>query len=128
MDFTETYVNLLNLRYNDNIILESDDAKVNGNDRILALSLQLLIENAVKHNSPQRNKPLYIQISVRDNMLIIKNNRIYTDGRNDQIIESYGLGLKNLKQRYELECGRSIVCNVTDASFEIGIPIIKKQQ
>ena len=128
MDFAETYVSLLNLRYNDNIILKLDEEKVNGEDWILALSLQLLIENAVKHNLPQENLPLHIQISVRDNMLVIKNNRIYTDGRNDQIVESYGLGLKNLKQRYELECGRNIGCNVTDASFEIGLPIIKQQQ
>ena len=128
MDFAETYVSLLNLRYNDNIILKLDEEKVNGEDWILALSLQLLIENAVKHNLPQENLPLHIQISVRDNMLVIKNNRIYTDGRNDQIVESYGLGLKNLKQRYELECGRNIGCNVTDSSFEIGLPIIKQQQ
>ena len=128
MDFASIYVSLLNLRYDDNIILETDEDKVNGDDRILALSLQLLIENAVKHNSPQDGMKLVIQICMRDNMLVIKNNRIYTHGRNDQVVESYGIGLKNLKQRYELECGKKIDYNVTKDYFEVRLPIIKKQQ
>lgn len=128
MDFTRTYISLLNLKYNDKIILELDEEKVKREDRILALSIQLLIENAVKHNSPQENRPLHIQISVQENMLTIKNNRIYFHGRNDQIVESYGIGLKNLRQRYELECGKKIGYSVTRDSFEIRLPIIKKNK
>ena len=128
MDFARTFVSLLNLKYNDKIILELDEEKVKGEDRILALSIQLLIENAVKHNSPQENRPLHIQISVQENMLTIKNNRIYFHGRNDQIAESYGIGQKNLRQRYELECGKKIGYSVTRDSFEIRLPIIKKNK
>lgn len=127
MDFARTYVSLLNLKYDDNIILKTDDANCNGNDKILALSIHLLIENAVKHNSPQENKPLCIEISVQGNMLAVKNNRIYTGGRNNQITESYGIGLKNLRQRYGLECGKNIDYNATNDSFEIRLPIIKKR-
>ncbi len=126
MDFAGTYVSLLNLRYDNRIILETDNAESKGDDRILALSLQLLIENAVKHNSPQEDAPLRIWIRAQDGMLVIRNNRIYAHGHNDQLIESYGIGLKNLKQRYELECGKEIVYNVTPDSFEIRLPIIKK--
>lgn len=126
MDFSRTYISLLNLRYDDKIILETEDVKKEGNNKILSLSLQLLIENAVKHNSPQENTPLHIQVNIRDNMLVIKNNRIYTHGHNDQMIESYGIGLKNLKQRYKLECDREIGFSVTHNSFEISLPIIKK--
>ena len=62
-------------------------------------------------------------------MLVIKNNRIYFHGRNDQIIvESYGIGLKNLKQRYELECGKEIGYSVTHDFFEIRMPIINKKK
>ena len=46
-------------------------------------------------------------------------------GHNDQMIESYGIGLENLKQRYELECGKGIDCNVTHDYFEVGLPIMK---
>ena len=127
MNFARTYVSLLNLRYDDKIILELDDEKVKEGDRILSLSIQLLIENAIKHNSPHENIPLHIQISVQDNMLAIKNNRIYANGHNDHIIESYGIGLKNLKQRYELESGKKIGYSVTHDYFEIRLPIIKKR-
>ena len=128
MDFAQTYVSMLNLRYDGKIMLETDNGDVDGNDKILAMSLQLLIENAVKHNQPQQDKPLCIKISVSDTMLIVRNNRIYAYGNNDQTCESYGIGLKNLRQRYELECGRGIDYNVTRDSFEIRLPIIKKHQ
>lgn len=58
-------------------------------------------------------------------MLAIKNNRIYFYRHNDQIVESYGIGLKNLKERYKLECGKEIGYSVTHDSFEIRLPIIK---
>ena len=93
MAFTEGYIDLLNLRYDDRIKLEMNTIQGQNDDFILALSLQLLIENAVKHNIPKEDTPLYIQISRCNSMLSIKNNRIYTDSRNDQTVESYGIGL-----------------------------------
>ena len=109
MAFTEGYIDLLNLRYDDRIKLE-----------------MLLIENAVKHNIPKEDTPLYIQISRDNGMLSIKNNRIYTDSRNDQTVESYGIGLQNLKRRYELECGKIIEYDVSRDSFEVRLPLIKR--
>lgn len=44
---------------------------------ILSLSLQLLIENAVKHNCPQEDEQLQIELFRQDGMLVVKNNRIY---------------------------------------------------
>lgn len=128
MDFAKMYISLLNMRYSDKIILEANGIQGKSNDCILALSLQLLLENAIKHNAPNEDSPLYIQIGMHGGMLTIKNNRIYTNVRNDQTIESYGIGLQNLKQRYELECGKEIGYTVTHDNFEINLPIIKKQQ
>lgn len=125
MNFAVKYVDLLNLRYDGNIVLEWHGGK-SENAYILALSLQLLIENAIKHNAPNDNNTLHIQTSVYGGMLVIKNNRIYTRERNDQTVDSYGIGLKNLKQRYELESGKKIEYNITNDSFEIGLPLIKK--
>ena len=126
MAFTEGYIDLLNLRYDDRIKLEINTIQGQNDDFILALSLQLLIENAVKHNIPKEDTPLYIQISGCNSMLSIKNNRIYTDSRNDQTVESYGIGLQNLKQRYELECGKRIEYDVSRDSFEVRLPLIKR--
>ncbi len=126
IDFTQTYIRLLNMRFGGGIILVTDGVKPYVDEYILSLSLQLIIENAVKHNPPLENEPLRIEISVQDNRLVIKNNRIYTNGRNDQNIESNGIGLRNLNQRYALDCGKKIECNVTANSFEVGLPIINK--
>lgn len=127
IDFAKRYVELLNLRYDNRVILDVDSAYEDRHDCILALSLQLLIENAVKHNAPNDNSPLHIQISVHDGMLRIKNNRIYESVSNDQSIDSYGIGLTNLNRRYELECGKKVEYTVTQNSFEILLPIIKKR-
>lgn len=59
-------------------------------------------------------------------MLTIRNNRIYTHGRNGQNAESYGIGISNLQQRYKLECTESIKVNASPEYFEVILPIIKR--
>ena len=110
MAFTEGYIDLLNLRYDDRIKLEINTIQGQNDD----------------FNIPKEDTPLYIQISGCNSMLSIKNNRIYTDSRNDQTVESYGIGLQNLKQRYELECGKRIEYDVSRDSFEVRLPLIKR--
>ena len=57
----------------------------------------------MKHNCPQSGIELHVSLGRQGDMLVIKNNRIYTNLTNDQSIESYGIGISNLKQRYRLE-------------------------
>jgi len=61
-------------------------------------------------------------------MLVIKNNRIYTNQTNDQSIESYGIGISNLKQRYRLEGEAEPEFIAHKDSFEVRLPIIKRKQ
>ena len=102
-DFIKSYIGLLNMRYDNTIVLHADNLHGDRNECILSLSLQLIIENAVKHNCPQNGTELHVSIGRQGDMLVIKNNRIYTNQPNDQSIESYGIGISNLKQRYRLE-------------------------
>ena len=60
-------------------------------------------------------------------MLVIKNNRIYTNQTNDQSIESYGIGISNLKQRYRLEGEAEPEFIAHKDSFEVRLPIIKRK-
>lgn len=60
-------------------------------------------------------------------MLIIRNNRIYTYNHNNQSIDSYGIGLANLRQRYKLESGFVPEIRMTEDMFEVGLPILKKE-
>lgn len=125
-DFAKDYVDLLNMRYDNKIVLQIDNCTADRDERILALSLQLLIENAVKHNAPQENNTLHIQISRENDMFVIRNNRIYRERRNDQILESYGIGIRNLQQRYDLECKKTPEILIDKESFKVKLPIIKK--
>ena len=127
-EFARLYVGLLNMRYDNNIILQTDKLNDCKGDRILSLSLQLLIENAVKHNSPQEGCKLHLQLSRKGNMLVLKNNRIYSHSPNGQDIESYGIGISNLQKRYRLECEQQPEFIATPDSFEVRLPIIKRQQ
>lgn len=128
IDFAQDYVSLLNMRYDDNIVLQTDGASGQKNEYILALSVQLLIENAVKHNYPHAENLLYIRISREGGMLQISNNRIYVGDRNDQSLASYGIGIENLRQRYRLECGEEPSFLVTRDSFIVELPIIRKDE
>lgn len=127
-DFVAVYVDMLNKRYHGNIILQNEINAETDQGFILALSLQLLIENAVKHNYPQEDQKLYIRIYVRDKMLVVRNNRIYNGCRNDQNVESYGIGIRNLCRRYELECGTQPEFQATTDAFEARLPVLPKKQ
>lgn len=91
--------------------------------------MQLLIENAVMHNCPSLEHPLRIQVFRRGGQLVVSNS-LYDNG---QVSASYipgnGIGLKNLKKRYSIECGREPVISITRDGdrrfFEVSLPIIK---
>lgn len=124
--FAEEYVDMLNLRYDNHIVLHTNLLNNNEKEYILSLSLQLLIENAVKHNPPSLNVPLHICILKQENVIIVRNNRIDTTTPNDSIYQSYHLGLENLTKRYlfETKLKPSIIC--TEKLFEVKLPIIRK--
>ena len=127
-DFIKSYIGLLNMRYDNAIILHGDDLHGDRNECILSLSLQLIIENAVKHNCPQSGTELHVSLSRQGDMLVIKNNRIYTNQTNDQSIESYGIGISNLKQRCRLEGEAEPEFVASQDAFEVRLPIIKRKQ
>lgn len=127
-DFIKSYLGLLNMRYDNAIVLHADDLHGDRDECILSLSLQLIIENAVKHNCPQNGTGLHVSLGRQGDMLVIKNNRIYTNNNNDQSIESYGIGISNLKQRYRLEGEAEPEFITHKDSFEVRLPIIKRKQ
>ena len=87
---------------------------------IAPLTLQLLCENAVKHNAISPSTPLIIQLSIAGDMLLVKNNinPKYTAEK------GAGMGLQNIKKRYELLSGKEIVIQHTDREFLVHIPLL----
>ncbi|NRB83014.1 MAG: 2TM domain-containing protein [Winogradskyella sp.] len=123
LKFARTYMSLLKMRFEDSIIFEIPDKASNPESKVVPLSLQLLLENAVKHNMVTSNKPLHIKIYEDGNHLVVMNNL-----QPKQIVKkSSGVGLENIKQRYNLLTQRKVYINQRDTDFAVAIPMLTKQ-
>lgn len=121
LDFVRNYAELLRARYPYlNVTIGHFDYEAD--EKILSLSLQLLIENAVKHNTPPEGLALRMRIERHDDTLIISNNTFKSTAKP----EGFGIGLDNLQRRTELICHRPIMIQSGGLLFAVTIPIIKR--
>lgn len=118
LKIAQAYFFMLKNRFEDNISLKITLSSKTPEQKIPAMSLQLLIENAVKHNVISRNKPLEICIYDSEDQLIVKNN--FQPKRSVEI--STKIGLQNLNNRSKLLTHREIKVNKDDTSFIVNIP------
>ncbi len=123
LQFAKTYVRLLKMRFEDSIVLDIPDRATNPEARIVPLSLQLLLENAVKHNIVNSSKPLHIKISEEDGKLKVTNNL-----QEKQVVKkSSGVGLQNIRQRYALLSKREMAIDKTNKDFTVQLPMLTQQ-
>ena len=123
LDFARTYMSLLKMRFEDSLTFEVPEHASNPESKVVPLSLQLLLENAVKHNMVTSSKPLHIKIYEEGDKLVVMNNL-----QPKQIVKkSSGVGLGNIKQRYELLTQKKVTINQGANSFAVAIPMLTKQ-
>lgn len=123
LQFAKTYMTLLKMRFEDSLIFEIPEKVKNEDSKVVPLSLQLLLENAVKHNVVTSNKPLKISIVEQNNALVVQNNL-----QVKQVLKkSSGVGLSNIIQRYKLLTKRRVDINTTKTHFTAIIPILTQQ-
>jgi hypothetical protein len=123
LDFAKTYMSLLKMRFEDSIIFDIPERASDPESKVVPLSLQLLLENAVKHNIVKTSNPLHIRIYEDGGMLIVENNL-----QTKQIVKkSSGVGLENIKQRYELLTEKKVNINQQADRFAVAIPMLTKQ-
>ncbi len=122
IEFIEPYLYLLEKRFNEGLKVTMSIPQHYRNSFIVPASLQMLIENAIKHNIASRNKPLHIDIHANGNdTLIVKNNLQLRS-----VVESSTrIGLDNIHKRYEMICGRNVVVNKSETTFEVILPLLK---
>lgn len=123
LDFIRQYFNLQKERDNDKIFMDID---VNKEEeyQIIPVSLQLLVENALKHNSMSRDKPLVVKISNNDDYIVVSNNI----QRKNTLETSTQTGLSNLKERVKLIMGRELIVKEDANQFVVKLPIIRLQK
>lgn len=122
--FSKDYMALLKLRY-ENIDMDIHGFKYGDNECVLSLSLQVLIENAVKHNAPGPAETLRIDIDREGDKLVVSNNILRSPATGRSPAEAHGIGLENLKKRYRMKFDRAIDIVETRDCFKVYIPIIK---
>ncbi len=119
LKFTEAYIYLHKIRFGENL-----KSKINVSDKnfsIVPLSLQMLIENAIKHNIISEDEPLSIDISSSDKYIIVKNNLQVKNTRKT----SLNIGLENIKKRYSYLTDKEVVIRKSNDSFVVKLPLLK---
>jgi sensor histidine kinase YesM len=119
IEFAKSYLMLLSIRFGDSITSEISVPNEFLTASIPPNTLQLLIENAVKHNALSQDRPLHISLCVKDSFLIVWNNiraKAETEG-------SSNIGLKNIETRYKLLFKKDILIQKTEARFQVSLPL-----
>ncbi|CAD5276426.1 Histidine kinase [Imperialibacter sp. EC-SDR9] len=121
MQFLDSYLYLLRIRFNDSLIVHSDVAESKKGLFIPPSTLQLLIENAIKHNIISKRDPLVIKIYDEEGFIVISNNL------NPKKVKepSTRVGLENIKSRYRFINDRGPIIDSSDGFFTIKVPLIE---
>jgi LytS/YehU family sensor histidine kinase len=122
LDFINKYFSLLQLRYENKIALTIELQNYNTAEiTILPCALQLLVENAIKHNAFSAADPLYIKIAINNENIYVVNRK-----RKGKIPHySTKLGLNNLKERYQLVCNQPVTVESGRDYFMVSLPLLK---
>ncbi|MBX7243148.1 MAG: histidine kinase [Bacteroidia bacterium] len=117
----EDYMYILSQRFQDNIRVEVKIEKDCWDNYIPAFTLQMLIENAVKHNIISKAKPLSITISGNHDGVSVSN----TLQLKQSVMDSTGIGLKNIDSRFRLLTGSGITIRQTDNQFIVHFKLLE---
>ncbi len=120
LDFIKEYLFLYQIRYGASIVIDIADNIDHLNKFIAPLTLQLLIENAIKHNSFSTTAPLLIRISYEDQWIIVQNNKSPKFTKEP----GQGIGLKHIYQSYKLLGTMPPVVDDLEAIFEVRVPLL----
>ncbi len=120
LEVLHAYSFLLKTRFGDNLDVSVNIPQEKMGKRIVPLSLQLLMENAIKHNIVSSEKPLLINIFTDNGSLVVSNNL----QMKNQVNESTGIGLDNIRNRYKMLSDQPVTVTESGTNFTVCIPLI----
>jgi LytS/YehU family sensor histidine kinase len=109
------------MRYDTNLKVDFRTETKYNNYRLPPLTLQTLIENAVKHNEISKRNPLTINVSTSDSCNLIVTNTIREKLSSEP---GTGIGLTNLSKQYNLLCGQDILISRLNEEFIVEVPLL----
>ncbi len=120
LEFLQSYTFLLRTRFEHKFEVEiTVEANTRQQAQIAPLTLQLLVENAVKHNRMSEKEPLVVYIRQREKTLEIRN----VLRPRGELVNSTGLGLQNIINRYKLLCDEPVWAGEQEGDFVVQIPL-----
>jgi two-component system LytT family sensor kinase len=123
LQFIHSYLHLQEARYGDSLKTSIGIKSGDLNKLIPPLSMQLLIENAIKHNEISKSHPILIHIYTKENFLVIENNY---QPRKEKLNDT-GKGIKNLEERYAYLTEEKPFFGVKDNKFVAKIPLLEDE-
>ena len=121
LEVLNAYTFLLKTRFEKNLEVTINIPAEKLQQKIVPLSLQILMENAIKHNIISMEKPLSIRVFTEDGNLVVSNNLQVKN----QVIENTGIGLDNIRNRYKLLGDKTVKVVSDHNSFNVYIPMIE---
>ena len=122
INFLDSYIFMMNVRHKKAVNISMDIQADEKAFFIPTLSLQMLVENALKHNQYSKEKPLNISISnIQTDALVVKNNLQKRTKRE----ETTKMGLQNIKKRYAYYTNKQVLVREEEAYFEVIIPLLQ---
>jgi two-component system, LytTR family, sensor kinase len=123
LEFLEAYRSLLQTRFEDKLTIRQEFEPGKG-EMIVPMTLQLLIENCVKHNEISASQPLTVTIMRNGEYLRVVNNLQVKSAQ----LNSNKTGLSNIRQQFKYFTSREIVTTETDRTFSVEVPIIQTDE
>lgn len=122
LEFVKSYLYLMCIRYFDGlkVVWHIDDKYLDY--YVIPSGLQILVENAIKHNIASAKIPLTISISTKEDKIVVENK---LQLREQNTSSSTGVGLDNLMEQYRLVFGKDIDIISKDGQFSVSLPLIK---
>jgi hypothetical protein len=123
LQFAKTYMELLKMRFENAVTFQIPEKSSNAELKIIPLSLQLLLENTIKHNVVSEENPLTVKIEEKEGYLVVTNNF------NPKAILEKGtkVGLQNIVDRYHLLTLKKVEIIKTSESFIVKLPLLTQK-
>lgn len=120
LEFIDSFVYLLKMRFEENLNIDIKIEPSELRTGIPPLTLQMLVENAIKHNEITATAPLSIRIYTKGEELIVENNKQIRK----TVINSTKIGLRNIQNRYQFLSSKRVIVQNEPKTFTVRLPLI----
>ena len=124
IEFLEHYAALMKIRHGDGIIINIDKRLKGCDGKIPPASMQLLVENAIKHNGYTKECPLFIEVGLTDSYVSVRNMKTPLMSK----IKSTGIGQQNIADRYSLLSHEQVEIEDSEHYYSVKLPLIKNAE